>query len=406
MTHAVRPRPTPPALTRTGRATPTPRTVTRAYTEAYREGRQRTDRHRPAQASVTLTLTAVDASDAPIVSVKNPTKERPVTRTLRFWNGQYYLGVLSGRRADCRAATFDELTKLDTWDQPTASAGSAAINAAYQQHLNEQRLIWIDGDPYAPVGQPVLALLTHSPYLRVDHLDEYGRTPRNAERLLPLHDRQGALAWLRTHASRYTERDHLNDLSALPRVVRPELLTHGTERPFHVKVDVRGAVYFTLNATDAIAAAALADSAASRLLNPLGLRTGYTEQEDAEPTTGPTHSGEPLHLRLPDGTLELTHGTLRLTTPTGNVNTDTPLQGVCALGAAALLLTLPGPADFTPRMRLSPLRNPPAHAQALLDTLLGPAALSLAHRAARGLLDPTLQARFALLIEEALTHPE
>ena len=406
MTHALRPRPIPPALTRPGSALPMPRSVTRPYTEAYREGRQRTDRHRPGQATITLTLTAVDASDAPIVSVKSPTKTRPVTRALRYWNGQYYLGVLTGRGDKCRPATFEDLTSMDTWDHPTAPAGSAAISAAYQKHLNDQRLIWIDGEPYEPVGQPVLALLTHSPYLRVDHLDEFGRTPRSAERLLPLHDRQGALTWLRAHATRYTERDHQEDLSALPRVVRPELLTHGAERPFKVKVDVRGALYVTLSATDAIEAARLADAATARLLAPLGLRTSYTDQADAEPAAAPTHTREALCLRLPGGTLELTHGTLHFTTPTGTVSTQTPLQGVCALGAAALLLTLPGPADFTPRVRLAPLRTPPAHAQALLDTLLGPAALTLAHRAARGLLDPALHARFALLIEEALTHPE
>lgn len=389
------------------------------YKQLYKENpRQRNDREREVTVTLPITVTAVDASDAPL------TLRGPHVRH-RSYGGQFeyrhHAGQLYIQDYNATFAEYIDRHKHDL--RPPAVHTDAQVSAHVTQKLREWGVIVIDGRAYHPTDEPVYLTYKGGHVPRVDTTtidadgEPYDLTARERQGRHVFRMDELELAKSTIHAEARRTHTYI-EVGLRLEVLRPDLLQYGRMRPFTVRHRVSVDIDTTVLARNAVDARDQAMAIQRQHFKETTGQDVTPQEQSTTPLTGPDGldaslnglSGGPRHVDLP-GELRLSiNERAHMTVTRKHETVDFPVPPIhsdALLLAATLLIVSPlGKFNEPLNMHLAPLRTVTAEQLTGLAAAYGPHATRLMHRAARDLL--TAHALYTLTdaTERALWNPD
>ena len=382
------------------------------YDQLYKEPRQRKYRLRSAAEQITLTAPATDRADAPLVLTapheldsyaltSHPTVEYRLIGG-RLHAAHWYKDDTHTWRPSTLKTYIDRHQHLILGYKERQATSASIITARLNKALSDGLLTLIDGHVYLPCDEPVYTVEECAKI----HSVEYGTFDPDG-RASAFHGtavfRADAYADALAHARSLTlagdnDPDRVSGISEPATVHRPDLLRYGAPRTFLIPVEIKGVLHVPVTALHATQARESAEEIAEEIAAPL--LTGVTTWTQRGGTCAPPPP-QTVRLTLPDFQIRIDHTDLHVTHPRGNAHVTLATPGTAATAAAAALLILADPDSVPIPDRVSLLRNLNGKQQTRLERTL-PRGVSLAQRAARGLLHPTTLDHLIHHLETAL----
>lgn len=389
------------------------------YKQLYKENpRQRNDREREVTVTLPITVTAVDASEAPLTLRGPHVRHRSYGEHFEY---RHHAGQLYIQDYHATFAEYIEQRKHDL--RPPPSHTDAQVSAHVTQKLREWGVIVIDGRAYHPTDEPVYLTYKGGRVARVD------TTTINAQGEpydLTIHEREDRhvfrmdeLELAKETIQKETNKPHgYIETSLKLEVIRPDLLQYGPLRPYTVRHRVNIDVTTTVLARNAIDARDQTRDIQKRYYQETtGQRVTLSQQEttllthpDGSDPGADSLSGGPRHVELPGELRLIINERAHLFVRRRHETVDFPVPAMhsdAVLLAATLLMVSPlGHFDEPLNMHLAPLRTVTPEQLTALAAAYGPQATRLMHRAARDLL--TAQTLYTLTdaTERALWNPD